>query len=184
MKDLSMHVMDIFQNSITADATIISLDIAEDTNKNYLRLEFTDNGKGMTKEIARQVTDPFFTTRSTRKVGLGLPLLKQNAERTGGYFRLESQAGKGTRVFAQFVLDHLDRPVMGDLPGAIALTATANPEIRFNYSHTRNDKKYAVSTSEVKDALGDVPITDPAVYQYLREMISENLTEIGVMLTL
>ena len=182
MKDLSMHIMDIFQNSITAKATIISLDIVEDTLDNFLKLEFTDNGKGMTAAMAKQVTDPFFTTRKTRNVGLGLPLLKQNAERTGGYFNLQSIEGKGTIVTAQFVLNHLDRLVLGDVPGAIVLTATANPEIMFTYTHAKDEKKYRFSTLEVKEALGDIPLNDPLVYPYLREMISLNLNEIGVML--
>ena len=178
-----MHIMDIFQNAISANATVISLDIVEDTPGNFLRLEFTDNGKGMTTEMANQVTDPFFTTRTTRKVGLGLPLLKQNAERTGGWFKLESQQGKGTMVRAQFMLDHLDRPVLGDVPGAIVLTATANPDIEFNYTHTKDNKKYCFSTPEVTEALGDIPVNDPIVYQYLRELIAENLNKIGVSLT-
>jgi hypothetical protein len=178
-----MHIMDIFQNAVTAHASVITLDIVEDTPANYLRLTFTDNGKGMTAGMINQVTDPFFTTRTTRKVGLGLPLLKQNAERTGGYFSLESQPGAGTTVTAQFVLDHLDRPVLGDVPGVIVLTATANPEISFIYTHIKDQKQYRFSTTEVKEALGDVPMNDPVVYQYLREMIAENLNETGVTLT-
>ena len=177
-----MHIMDIFQNAISAQADIISLDIVEDTRSNFLRLEFTDNDRGMSADIVKKVTDPFFTTRKTRKVGLGLSLLKQNAERTGGTFSLESQVGLGTRVTARFVLDHLDRPVLGDGPGAVLLTVTANPDISFTYSHTKDTKKYKFSTSEVKEALGDVPVNDPIVYHYLRELITENLNEIGVAL--
>jgi hypothetical protein len=184
MKDLSMHIMDIFQNSITARATQIRLDIIENTQDNFLKLEFTDNGKGMTKEATLKVTDPFYTTRTTRQVGLGLPLLKQNAERTGGYFSIHSIVGSGTTVTAQFVLDHLDRPVLGDVPGVMVLTAMANPDIEFIYTHTKNDKHYSFSTTEVQEALGDVKLNDPLVYQYLREMITENLDEIGVTLTL
>ncbi|MDD4603891.1 MAG: ATP-binding protein [Bacteroidales bacterium] len=183
MKDLSMHIMDIFQNSVSASASLITLDIVEDTHDNLLRLDFTDNGKGMTIEMAKKVTDPFFTTRKTRNVGLGLPLLKQNAERTGGFFKLESEEGKGTKVTAQFVRDHLDRPVFGDIPGAILLTVIANPDIVFTYSHKKDEKKYYFSTLEVKEALGDVPLNDPLVYHYLHEMITENLNEIGVSLS-
>ena len=175
--------MDIFQNAISAKATFISLDVVEDTFHNFLKLEITDNGKGMTEEIVKQVTDPYFTTRTTRHVGLGLPLLKQNAERTSGSMSLESEVGKGTRISAQFVLDHLDRPVSGDIPGAVLLTAIANPETGFAYSHTKNGKRYFFSTTEAKEALGNVPMNDPIVYRYLQEMITENLNEIGVSLT-
>jgi anti-sigma regulatory factor (Ser/Thr protein kinase) len=183
VKDLSMHIMDIFQNSIRAQATAISLDIVEDTQENFLRLVFTDNGVGMSDEMIEKVTDPFFTTRKTRNVGLGLPLLKQNAERTGGNFKIESQEGEGTRVTVQFVLDHLDRPVLGDVPGAVLLTITANPEIGFSYSHKKAEKSYCLSTSDLKAALGDIPFNSPMVYQYLREMVTENLNKIGVTLT-
>jgi hypothetical protein len=92
--------------------------------------------------------------------------------------------GSGTTVTAQFVLDHLDRPVLGDIPGAVVLTAMSNPHVGFIYTHTKNDKKYSFSTTEVQEALGDVQLNDPLVYQYLREMITENLNEIGVTLTL
>ncbi len=98
MKDLSMHIMDIFQNSIRAHATVISLDLVEDTQENYLRLIIADNSVGMSDEMIEKATNPFFTTRKTRNVGLGLPLLKQNAERTEGYLKIESQKGEGTRV--------------------------------------------------------------------------------------
>ncbi len=178
-----MHIMDIFQNAIRANATTISLDIVEDTQKNFLRLSFVDNGHGMSAKLSHKVTDPFFTTRKTRRVGLGLPLLKQNTERTGGYFNMESQEGEGTRITAQFVLDHLDRPVLGDVPGAVLLTITANPEIGFTYTHTKAEKSYCLSTSEIKTALGDIPLNSPMVYEYLREMVTENLNEIGVTLT-
>ena len=177
-----MHILDIFQNAISAEADLITLDIVEDTRENLLRLEFSDNGKGMTTEMVQKVTDPFFTTRTTRKVGLGLSLLKQNAERTGGSFGVVSSEGVGTKVTAEFVLDHLDRPVLGDVPGAVLLTVTANPGIGFTYSHTKDGKVYCFSTTEVKEALGDIPVNDPLVYHYLREIITENLNEIGVAL--
>ena len=172
--------MDIFQNAISADASQVSLDIVENTPGNTLQLEFADNGKGMTEEMARKVTDPFFTTRTTRKVGLGLSLLKQNAERTGGSFTLESEEGKGTRVTVRFILDHLDRPVLGDVTGAVLLTVIANPGTGFVYSHTKNGKNYRFSTEEALEALGGIQLNDPLVYPYLREMIEENLSDIGV----
>jgi hypothetical protein len=178
-----MHIMDIFQNSVSAKASMISIDIDEDTQKNYLQLTITDNGCGMTDAIVNKVTDPFFTTRTTRKVGLGLPLLKQNAERTGGFFRLESKEGEGTRMTAQFVLDNIDRPVLGDIPGTVILMVMGNPGIGITYNHKKDGRNYNFSTMDVKEALGDIPLNEPSVYKYLREMITENLSEIGVELT-
>ncbi len=183
MKDLAMHILDIFQNSIRADATSIGLEINEDTHQNLLKIIITDNGIGMSEEIKNHVTDPFFTTRTTRKVGLGLPLLRQNAERCGGSLDIKSQERKGTRITANFELDHIDRPVFGDIPGAIVLTSASNPSISFSYLHIKDGKKYHYLTSEVKETLGDIPIDDFRVYQYLKEMIADNLKNINVELT-
>jgi len=178
-----MHIMDIFQNSVSAKASMISIDVDEDTKKNSLRLTIIDNGCGMTDAIVKKVTDPFFTTRTTRKVGLGLPLLKQNAERTGGFFRLEAERERETRMTAQFVLDNIDRPVLGDIPGTVMLMVMSNPGIGITYEHKKDGRNYVFSTKDVKEALGDIPLNEPSVYKYLREMITENLSEIGVELT-
>jgi hypothetical protein len=179
MKNLSMHIMDIFQNSIRANATLISLDIEEDNQQKLLRLTFTDNGDGMTDEMVDRVTDPFVTTRKTRKVGLGIPLLMQNAERTGGSLRVSSTPNQGTTVVAEFFSDHIDMPSLGDVAGAVLLTATSHPEKEFLYRHTINLKTYCFSTIEVKNVLGKLPINSPEIYSYLHEMISENLKEIS-----
>jgi hypothetical protein len=172
--------MDIFQNSIRANATLISLDIQENISENIFQITVVDNGDGMTSDMIEHVTDPFMTTRTTRKVGLGLSLFKQNAERTGGFLSIESELGIGTKVKTQFVHDNIDRPVSGDIAATVLLTATAHPEIEMVYQHTINDKTYCFSTTEVKEALGSIPINDPMVYPYLHEMISENIKDISI----
>jgi anti-sigma regulatory factor (Ser/Thr protein kinase) len=175
MKDLSLHVMDILQNSTRAGASRIELDIVENTLENTYKVIFTDNGCGMDEEMVQRVVDPFFTTRTVRKVGLGLPLLKQNCEQTGGSLHIASKVGEGTRVEAVFVHDHIDRPTLGDIAGTVVLTASANPDIRFIYRHAKDGRIYEFDTEEVKEALDGLPIQMPEIIRYLREMIEENL---------
>lgn len=178
MKDLSLHILDIVQNSLSAGAANIVVKITEDTEANEYTIRIEDDGCGMTQEVLRRVTDPFFTSRTTRKVGLGIPLFKQNAERTGGNFQIISQPGTGTTVIAGFVHDNIDRPALGDMAGVMVLLAGANPEIHFCYEHIRNGALYRFDTNEVKDALDGMPVNDPKIMKYLKEMIHENLVEI------
>ncbi|MDP4289824.1 MAG: ATP-binding protein [Bacteroidota bacterium] len=178
MKDLSLHILDIVQNSITANASFIEISIEESHKANKYILKIKDNGKGMSPEMAEKVTDPYVTSRTTRKVGLGLPLLKMNAERTGGQLEIISEEGKGTEVVAVFILNNIDRLPLGDIAGTIVLLASANPTIEFVYSHIVDGERYIFDTREVKEALNEVSINDIHIFKYLKEMINENLDEI------
>ena len=169
--------MDILQNSIRAGASEIDLDIIENTVENTFRILFTDNGCGMDEEMVKRVVDPFFTTRTVRKVGLGLPLLKQNCEQTGGSLHITSKPGEGAQVEAVFIHDHIDRPALGDIAGTVVLTASAHPDIRFVYRHNKDGKTYEFDTEEVNEALDGLSIQTPEIIRYLREMIEENLKE-------
>jgi len=176
MKDLSMHIMDILQNSTRAKASVVELDVFADSRKDTLTLIFKDNGCGMSAEMVEKVTNPFFTTRTTRKVGLGLPLLKQNSEMTGGSFAITSQEGVGTTVTAVFGLTHLDTPPMGDLPGTLILTVSAYPDIRFIFHYKRDEEvDFIFDTDEVKEVLDGLPMNDPEVMASLKEMVAENI---------
>ena len=171
-----MHIMDILQNSTRAKATEIGLDVLLDSAKDTLTLVFKDNGCGMNEEMVKNVVNPFFTTRTTRKVGLGLPLLKQNSEMTGGSFNIQSQEGVGTTVTAVFGLTHLDTPPMGDLPGTLILTLSAYPDIRFVFHYKRDDDvDFIFDTDEVKEVLDGLPLNDPEVMESLKEMVAENI---------
>ncbi len=178
MKDLSMHILDIAQNSTSANADLIEIQIIEKKIDNLLQIVIKDNGKGMSEELASKVLDPFVTTRTTRKVGLGLPLFKQNAERTGGQFNLKSEIGKGTVVEARFVLNNIDCLPLGDIGGVVVLLATCNPGIDFIYQHVTDSGEYVFDTLEVKSVLEDTPINDIKIVTYLKELIYENLMEI------
>ena len=175
MKDLSMHIIDILQNSTRAKAKNIELLVEEDVEKDILVLQFKDDGCGMDDTMVQRVTDPFVTTRTTRKVGLGLPLLKQNAELTGGTFHIDSKLGKGTIVTATFGLSHIDRKPMGDLASAFVLTLTSYPDIRFVLHYKKQGIDFTLDTDEVHEALGDVSIQNPEIISYLKEMIEENI---------
>ena len=170
-----MHIMDILQNSTRAGAKDITLEVIEDKAKDQLILRFIDNGCGMDKETAERVINPFFTTRTTRKVGLGLPLLKQNTERTGGSLTIDSEKGKGTTVTAIFGLTNIATPPMGDLAGTVVLTASAYPDIHFIFHYQREEIDYVFDTDEVNEALDGVSIQDPEIISYLKEMIEENI---------
>jgi len=178
MKDLASHILDILQNSVSAGSTLIELQIDEKVAEDKYIVKFKDNGKGMNMEMVRKVTDPFFTTRTTRKVGLGLPLLKLNAERTGGQLTITSQLNYGTEVCVEFSHKHIDRLPMGDIAGTIALTVSSYPTIEFKYTHNTPFGNFTFSTTEIKDTLGDVPLSNPMVIAFMKDLIRDNLKEI------
>jgi anti-sigma regulatory factor (Ser/Thr protein kinase) len=179
VKDLSLHILDIVQNSIAAGGQLIEIGIDENTKADTLTITVTDDGKGMPAEVLELVCDPYYTSRTTRRVGLGIPLLKQNAEQTGGSLRLESAPGKGTRLFAVFGLRHIDRPSLGDVPGVISMLCGANPGLDFVFRHRVEGNEYRLDSREVKEVLEGVPLNEPGVIRFVREMIRENLTELG-----
>jgi hypothetical protein len=178
MKELSLHILDIAQNSIVANANQINISIAEDSINDLLSIEISDNGKGMSPEVLQRVTDPYTTSRTTRKVGLGLPLLKDACRLSGGSLVVESTEGKGTSVTATLGLSHIDRQPMGDIAGVVILLVSANPDIEFTYSHSVNGNTFVFDTQEVKEALDGLPLNSPEVIKMLREMISLNLDEL------
>jgi len=179
MKDLSLHILDIVENSISAKATFIEISIEENHQANTYWVTIKDNGKGMSREMLEKVTDPYVTSRTTRKVGLGLPLLMMNAERTGGHLSIISEEGKGTEIKALFINDNIDRLPLGDIAGTIVILASANPMIEFVYSHSVDGEQYVFDTREIKEALEDVAINDNHIFKYLKEMVNENLKEIN-----
>ncbi len=180
MKDLSLHILDIAQNSITAKAKSIVIGIEEDSAANTYIIRVEDDGCGMSKEVLELVTDPYYTSRTTRRVGLGIPLFKQNAEQTGGYLAIDSEPGRGTVIEAMFVHDNIDRPELGDISGVLLLLIGANPELHFRYVHRKDGQGYALDTRELQEALDDMPVSNPNILGYIKEMITENLAAIDV----
>lgn len=173
MNNLSFHITDIVANSIRAGASEITIAIA--IKEGVISIEVKDNGCGMDQETVRRAANPFYTTRTTRRVGLGLPFLIQNAEQAGGNITIDSSPGKGTGVVARFVAGHIDCPPWGDLPGTIAMTITGNPDVNLSFTYETDLHTFAISTEELKEALEGIPLSLPKVTVWLNEMIRENV---------
>ena len=169
--------MDIAQNSIKAGAENILLELHQQKDKLYLRV--MDDGCGMDEETVRRVTDPFYTTRTTRKVGMGIPLLKQNAGQTGGHLNISSKPGKGTKLTALFVISNIDCPPLGDVYVTIPLLITGNPDVNIVFRYILEEDEFEISTKEIKEAMGDMDISMPKVTAFLKDMIKESLTDLG-----
>lgn len=175
MKELSLHIMDLAENGITAEARLIRIRVSEDTRANRLAIEIADDGRGIPPAMLDTITDPFVTTRTTRRVGLGLSLFKAAAERCGGTFHIESQPGVGTRVLAEFVHDHIDRAPLGNMAGTLVSLLAGYPEIDIEYTHMYDGKSFEFDTREIRVELEGVPLSEPAVIQHLRHAIKEQL---------
>jgi hypothetical protein len=173
MRELSLHILDILENSLAAGATRIELTIEEDSATDKMTIAVADNGCGMDAQMLRRVLDPFFTTRTTRHVGLGLPLFAASAERSGGKLTIESQVGLGTTVTATFQLSHIDRPPLGDIGGSLRVFLMADRPIDLAYTHRVDDREFSFDTADLRAELGDVPLSHPAVRDWLRDFIAE-----------
>ncbi|MEA4824129.1 MAG: ATP-binding protein [Clostridiaceae bacterium] len=171
LPEISLHILDIAQNSIRAGASLTEIDVREEGV--LLTVVIRDNGCGMSPEMVARVTDPFTTSRTTRKVGLGVPFYKMAAEITGGTFSIGSTVGVGTTVTAVFHTDHIDCMPLGGLSDTIYALVTLNPGIDFLFTHTVNGKSMTMDTREFRAVLGDVGFDDPDVKQYIREYLDE-----------
>ncbi len=141
MEELALHILDVAENSIAAAASLIKVRVVEDKTGDVMRIEITDDGKGMAEETLAQATDPFFTTKRGRRTGLGVPMLAQAAREADGDFDIESRPGEGTRMIATFRLSHPDRKPLGDLWETMAVLICAHPEVHFVCEHLRNGRR-------------------------------------------
>lgn len=180
MEDLSLHILDIVENAIAARARRIEIVVCEEPRQNRLTIEIRDDGIGMDKEVSQKATDPFFTTRSSRRVGLGLPFLAQAAQEAGGSLRVESELGKGTRVTASFQYDHIDRKPLGNMVETVMTLLFGNPDLEIFYTHQKEGKLFALSSAWVKNHFRDRPLVDPEVIQAVEKRLREGLKQIGV----
>ena len=150
MEDLSLHLLDIVENSIRACAKKIEIKIIEEKKKDLLTIEIIDNGKGMDEKTLKNVLDPFFTTKKTRKVGLGLSLFAQSVEESGGSIKIESKPDQGTKVKATFGYSHIDCKPFGDVNESLKVLIAANPDINFIYEYQKDNVNYHLDTKEIK----------------------------------
>lgn len=179
MKELSLHILDVVQNSIAADASRVEVSIVEDSAADRLTITVADNGRGMSPELVRTVTDPFVTTRTTRRVGLGLPLMAETARRTGGDLTVTSAPGQGTTVTAVFGRSSIDRPPLGDIASTIACLLAANPNLDLGYRHAVDGREWACRAEEFRRHLGEVSLAHPAVFTFIREYLAGALAELS-----
>jgi hypothetical protein len=174
-----MHVLDIAENSVAARASLIELCLDIDTAKKSLVITVSDNGGGMDPEMLETVTDPFTTSRTTRRVGMGLPLLKMAAELTGGGLEVESEKGVGTRVRAEFTLGHIDLMPIGDMASTVATLIQCNPKTDFVFTARADELSFTADTRELRAVLGeDVGFDVPEVALWLNGYLEENTSEI------
>ncbi len=171
MEDLALHILDIARNAVEGGAARVDIRVDEDAAANALRIVVSDNGRGMDAATVVRAVDPFFTTRQTRVVGLGLPLLRQAAEAAGGSLDVESAPGVGTRVAATFELGHLDRAPLGDVETTVLVLLAAHPDIEFDWTHRRGGQEYSLSASDVRAALDGASLSSPAGLALVRKAL-------------
>lgn len=180
MKELSLHILDIVQNSITSGAKNIEIKINENTSANLLTIEVNDNGCGMSKEFLEKVKDPFVTTRTTRKVGMGISLFEAAAVQSGGRLDITSEVNVGTSIKAQFELDNIDRAPIGNMAETMISIISGAPEIEYIYKHKKDDKVFLLDTVKIKEILGEVPLNLPEVLIWITGYINEGLAGINI----
>ena len=179
MPEISLNILDVTENSIKADANQIEIIVAINSLEDTLSVGIKDNGKGMSKEQLEQVQDPFYTTRTTRRVGLGVPFIKQAALSTGGTFTIDSELGKGTKLEAIFKLSHIDRMPLGDITATIHALVAFNEGIRFQYTYQYNQNQFTLDTQEFREILGDeVSFGEPEVSKFIQEYLEANKSEV------
>ena len=177
MTEISLNILDVAQNSVRAEATLIEISVSADTQKDSLTVIIKDNGCGMSEEQVMSVTDPFFTTRKTRKIGLGIPFFKQSAEITGGSFSISSKIGEGTVTQAVYVLSSIDRMPLGDMTQTIHSLITMNTHIDFLYTYSADDKSFSLDTREFKEILESDRLDLPEVSEFIKNFLKENHAE-------
>ena len=169
MEDLSLHILDIAENSIAAKADKIEIRISEDKEKDLLRIEVIDNGVGMDKKILKKALDPFYTSKTVRRFGFGLSLLSEAAKAANGHLSVHSKKGEGTTIKAEFQHSHIDRQPLGDIGQTIITLIIGNPETDFIFEHKRNGRTYGLDTRKIRAQLNEMPINSLAGMRLLRE---------------
>ena len=180
MQDFSLHILDLVENSISAEAKLIEIKIDEDSDKDCLTIEIKDNGKGMSQEMVAKVLDPFVTTRTTRHVGLGLSLFAQDARDCNGEATIRYELGGGTTLVGRFQLSHIDLKPWGSMVNTVLTLVVGNPGIDFYYHHHKNGFEYVLDTRVIKKELDGVPLSNPEVVNLLKNDLKDNLNQIGI----
>lgn len=180
MQDLSLHILDVAENGINAGANLIVIEVSEDSEQDKLTISIEDNGSGMEVDFLERVLDPFVTTRTTRKVGMGLSLLEQTAQAADGTLTVESAPGQGTTVTADMRRSHIDRKPLGSMADTMTTLIEGNPDVDFMYVHRKDGEEYRLDTREIRAELEEVPLNVPEVIELIRENVVSGLEELNV----
>ncbi len=179
MRELALHILDVARNGIEADATRVEVAVWEDHDADTLKFAVRDNGSGMDAETIEKAMDPFYTTRSTRRLGLGLPLLRATCRRCGGDLEIISAPGEGTEVQGTLELSHLDRPPLGDMGAVVQSLACEAQRASFSYEHSVDGRQFSVDTSEVIEQVGKDSLTNPSVLHWLGKFVRDGVEAAG-----
>jgi len=179
LPEISLNILDVAQNAMRAKATKVEIRLEADTELDLLQIWIQDNGYGMTSKQMEQVTDPFFTTRTTRKVGLGIPFFREAALATGGKFDMESTLGKGTVVHATFILSHIDRMPLGNMVDTMYTLILMHQKVEFIYTYCVDKRSFVLDTNDFKEILGEVPFETPEVSNYIKDFLKINMEEVN-----
>jgi anti-sigma regulatory factor (Ser/Thr protein kinase) len=175
MEDLSLHILDIAENSVAAQASKIEIRLIEDKKKDLLSVEVIDNGVGMDEETRKRAVDPFFTSKKVRRFGLGLSLLSESAKAANGHLSIESQQGKGTKIKANFQRSHIDCKPLGDIGQTILTLVVGNPDVDIIFVHKKDGHKHILDTRKIRSRLKRIPLNSPdgirMIKQALRKIV-------------
>ncbi len=175
MRELALHILDIAENSISAGATRVKITIEENFSDDLLIIKIEDNGKGMDAETVARITDPFVTSRTTRKVGLGIPFFKAAAEACQGTFAIQSEPGLGTRVEASFQHSHIDRMPLGDIISTLMTLIIGTPEVHWIFEYQVDEEVFIFDDEPIKQTLEGVSLSEPIVMKFIREALIEGI---------
>lgn len=178
MKELAYHILDIANNSIRGEANNLWIVIDENKKENRLTCTIEDDGKGIKKEVLEKIKDPFTTSRTMRKVGLGIPFLNDTCLRCNGGLTIESKVHVGTKVTAWMENNNIDRPPLGNIASTITTLLTSEPVIHITYTHKVNQKSFSLSTQQLQEILGEVPLNQVEVVLWIKEYIKENISSL------
>ena len=174
MEDLSLHILDIVENSVAAQADKVEIRISEDKKKDLLSIEIIDNGKGMDEETVKKALDPFYTSKTVRRFGFGLPLLSEAAKAANGHLSIRSKKEEGTKIRVDFQYSHIDRKPLGNMDQTVITLVIGNPDVELIYVHKKNGHEYSLDTKQLKTQLKDTPINSLEGIRLIKEVLKKS----------
>jgi hypothetical protein len=178
LREIALHMLDIIENSVAAEATCVEILVDEDLKNDRLKIVVQDNGQGMDEKMLTGVSDPFVTTRITRQVGLGIPLFKAAAEACNGHLQIDSRLGQGTRLKAEFQHSHIDRMPLGDLAETMLHVVIGHPQVHWLFHYQVGDKAFTFDDELIKKEVAGLPLTEPSILTFIRELLQDGVDSV------